>query len=116
MEAVRQIHECTERLYTHLQQGLPKENRKEYISVIQQLLEERQLLIDRLPPTFKDNSYTGAEEMLAYDQAIQNMLAEMFQEIRDNVYRFRKRKATSEKYVHPFRGACIDGVFLDKRK
>lgn len=114
--AARQLYDCTKRLYTHLKKGLPKKNREDYIAAIQQLLEERQQGIDRLPNSFKGGALSFAEEMLVYDQAIQKMLAEMFEEIRENVHRIRRQKVTTEKYTHPYRSGSIDGIFLDKRK
>lgn len=116
MDAADHLYDCTRRLYLHLKQGLPFKERESFLETIQDLLDERQGWIDSLPSSFKAPEAPYAKELLAYDKAIQDMLGQMFEQIREDVHQFKKKKTTSERYARPYQTKSADGMFLDKRK
>lgn len=116
MDAADHLYDCTRRLYVHLKQGLPGKDRGAFLETIRALLDERQKWIDSLPPSFRDPEASFAKELLAYDKAIQDMLKEMFERIREDIHQFNKKRTTSEHYANLYRKKNADGMFLDKRK
>lgn len=48
MSVLNEIHRVTKELFTHLQKTLPKDDREQYIEVINRLLDERDMLLKQL--------------------------------------------------------------------
>ncbi|HEX7064436.1 MAG TPA: hypothetical protein VF199_05150 [Bacillales bacterium] len=116
MDPVESLYDCTKRLYGHLRKGLPKTDRDSYIDKIQELLDERQHWIDEIQfPAEKETNHFS-KEFPELEEAIQRMLGQIFEEVREDIHHLRRRKTTSEKYTNPYKGGAADGMFLDKRK
>ncbi|HEX6922324.1 MAG TPA: hypothetical protein VF149_00755 [Bacillales bacterium] len=112
---VEQLYNCTKKLHSHLSKGLPETDREEYIERIESLLEERQQWIVEYSASSEGGNRTG-HDIAEYEQEIQKMIGDMFEQIREDVHRLRRQKTTSQRYANPYRGGSADGMFLDKRK
>lgn len=116
MEVTAQLYDCTKRLYEHLQEGLPEKERDPYIRQIEDLLEQREWLVERLPQTFTNEESRMGKDILWYDHLIQDILVSMFERIRGDVGGIQRQKVTNARYAHPYQSVSADGMFLDKRK
>ncbi|HEU5139250.1 MAG TPA: hypothetical protein VFT51_04705 [Bacillales bacterium] len=116
MGPVESLYDCTKRLYSHLRQGLPKTDRDTYIDKIEELLEERQHWIEKIHFPAEGETSNLSRKMPEYEEAIQQMLGEIFDEVREDIHHLRRRQATSRRYTNPYQGGAADGMFLDKRK
>ncbi|MFV9510528.1 hypothetical protein [Tepidibacillus sp. LV47] len=118
MKLVKQIYQITIQLHQHLQKEPKREERDEYIGQIQAYLDQREKLIDQLKGK---TEYTKEEKELGkkivdYNQGIDLMLERLYRSIAADVRQLQERKKLQQKYIHPYQGLSVDGMFFDKRK
>ncbi|KAA0548796.1 hypothetical protein FZW96_06970 [Bacillus sp. BGMRC 2118] len=117
MSIVKQVYEVTSKLHQLLQQEeTDSEKRDDVIEQIEQLLEDRQSLLDEMKGPYSDEEMQLGKQMIEYNTYIDRQLAKLRLMVQADMNKLKKQKSTNEKYVNPYKNVNFDGMFFDKKK
>jgi flagellar protein FliT len=117
MSVTEECHRKTKDLYD-LVKGASFDDpvRDEVMERLDQLLDERQLLLDQFKPPFSDDEKKLGMEILEWDRVIESKLTSFQQAIQRDINGLSKKKSSINKYVNPYESMQHDGMFYDKKK
>ena len=111
------VFQKTAVLYKLTEEKIPVDQRQERIADINRLLAERDPLLSQVVPPFTEEEKETGRELLLMNQAIQQKLLLLENEIKQNLIQVKKQKKTKQQYQHTYQGlAGSDGMFLDHKK
>jgi flagellar protein FliT len=116
MPVVKILLEITNNLYNHVNAGLPRENREVYIERLNELLESRQIMMDKLPDTYSDEEQRMGKMIVKMNETIELLLLRQFDEVKHNLSLLKKKKAKNNQYAFPYQALSGDGMYFDKKK
>jgi flagellar protein FliT len=116
MSAVKILLEITKNLFDHVSAGLPKEDREPYIERLNELLEQRQAIIDKLPATYTEEEQRMGKTIVKMNETFEPLLARQLEEIKQNISTMKKKKEKNTQYANPYQSLSADGMFFDKKK
>jgi flagellar protein FliT len=116
MSAVKILLEITKNLNDHVEAGLPKEDREPYIERLNELLEQRQSIIDKLPVAYSDEELRMGKLIVKLNETIEPLLVMQFEQIKNNLSLMKKKKERNVQYANPYQSLSSDGMFFDKKK
>lgn len=118
MLIVKDIFLVTQKLTLLLEQTMPQQedDRDEYINTIEELLSDRQHLIEALPQYSPNEAEKQlAKEVVKLNQVIEAKLQLLQQTIKKDMNLFKEKKVKNRLYDSPYDGPTPEGVFFDKR-
>ncbi|WNB92739.1 flagellar protein FliT [Bacillus sp. NEB1478] len=116
MSAVKILLEITKNLHDHVNAGLPKEEREPYIERLNELLEQRQAIMDKLPLSYTDEEKRMGKMIVKLNETIEPLLALKLDQIKQNLTLMKKKKINNVQYANPYQSVSSDGMFFDKKK
>ncbi|UTR16057.1 flagellar protein [Salipaludibacillus sp. LMS25] len=117
MSIIHEVHRVTKELYDHLQQPLPSEEaRDDYITKINEYLDERKQLINELRPPETSEEEKLRDDIFSIGEEVNNKLTVIQGTIRIDINKLKKRKQTGRKYESPYESKTVDGIFFDSKK
>lgn len=118
MATLKELYVTTRALYDHLQEEFPGKDdaRDTYITTINQLLDEREQLMQSIPVPASDAEKKVGNEVLRLNESIQKKLQTSQQRIQTDINSLSKKKKTGRQYENPYGGPTPDGVFFDSKK
>jgi flagellar protein FliT len=117
MSVAEECHRKTKELYDFVQgASFIDSNRDEVMERLDQLLDERQLLLDQFKPPFSDNEKKMGLEILEWNRVIESKLTSFQQMIQRDINGLSKKKSSVNKYLNPYESMQHDGMFYDKKK
>ncbi len=116
MSAVKALYLVTKKLYDLLQKPFTSEERDSVIPTIEELLESRQNIIEKVSPPYTDGEKQLGAEVVKLNKVIDEKLAQLKQEIQLDLNQLKKTKTSTNKYTNPYESVSSDGMFFDKRK
>ncbi|MCF6410157.1 hypothetical protein [Pseudalkalibacillus salsuginis] len=116
MSAVQELLEHTEKLYDHVKMGLPEEEPDHYFEELNEYIEYRQKLIERLTGNYNKEEKELGKQLVEINKLIQPYLDKQLQEIKAQLMKIRTKRTNNTKYANPYQGNSADGMFFDKRK
>lgn len=117
MELLTQIHNVTSQLEEVVNQEITKQNREEAIDKINQLLDQREELLNHLSPPYSEEEKQFLQKILKMDESIIPLLEEIFILLKDDIRNLQRSKQSNQKYKNPYNQVSVsDGMFLDKKK
>ncbi|MFD2442696.1 hypothetical protein ACFSO7_01635 [Bacillus sp. CGMCC 1.16607] len=116
MNELVQFIKISNALLEHMEKGLPEESREEFIQVIHELLEKRQMFLDSLPDLTNILDLTVKHNLLETEKRIQALLSSFSENIKEDLKMLQLKKKKNNHYANPYGDISADGMFLDKRK
>jgi flagellar protein FliT len=117
MSVAEECHRKTKELYDLVQsESFNDSVRDDVIERLDQLLDERQLLLDQFKPPFSDDEKKMGLEILEWNRVIESKLSSFQQAIQRDINGLSKKKSSVNKYVNPYESMQHDGMFYDKKK
>ncbi|MBY6037036.1 hypothetical protein KUV80_10235 [Fictibacillus nanhaiensis] len=116
MPAVKILLEITKNLFDHVMAGLPKEDREPYIERLNELLEQRQAIIEKLPGTYSEEEQRMGKMIVKMNETIDPLLTRQFEEIKHNLSIMKLKKEKNTQYANPYQTMSADGMYFDKKK
>ncbi|MFD1358950.1 flagellar protein FliT [Fictibacillus halophilus] len=115
MSAGKILLEITKNLYDHVSSGLPKVERELYIERLNELLDQRQAIMNKLPPTYSEEEQRIGQMILKMNETIEPLLVRQFEEIKHNLSMMKKKKEKNVQYANPYQTLSADGMYFDKK-
>jgi flagellar protein FliT len=116
MSAVKILLEISKNLFDHVSRGLPKEDRERYIELLNELLEQRQVIMDKLPAVYSEEEQRLGQMIVKMNETIDPLLTGQFEEIKHNLSLMKKKKEKNTQYANPYQSMSADGMYFDKKK
>jgi flagellar protein FliT len=116
MSAVKILLEITKNLHDHVSSGLPKEDREPYIERLNELLEQRQVIMDKMPESYSTEEQRMGRMIVKLNDTIEPLLTLQFDQIKQNLTLMKKKKEKNVQYTNPYQSVSSDGMFFDKKK
>jgi flagellar protein FliT len=117
MDLVEQLVSCSENLLNVLQYS--EDERDKQVEKVEQLLAEREWIIDRLKEeSCKNlNQHPKARKIVEMEQEIQKGLRRLYEDIKIDLKKWNEKKRLRKFYTNTFANVeTYDGRFYDKRK
>jgi flagellar protein FliT len=115
MSAVKILLEITKNLFDHVSSGLPKEEREPYIGRLNELLDQRQTIMGKLPATYSEDEQRMGQMIVKMNETIEPLLVRQFEEIKHNLSLMKKKKVRNVQYANPYQTLSADGMYFDKK-
>jgi flagellar protein FliT len=115
MSAVKVLLEITKNLFDHVSSGLPKDEREPYIERLNELLDQRQAIMNKLPATYSEEEQRMGQRILKMNETIEPLLGRQFEEIKHNLSLMKKKKEKNVQYANPYQTLSADGMYFDKK-
>jgi flagellar protein FliT len=115
MSAVKILLEITKNLFDHVSSGLPKEEREPYIERLNELLDQRQAIMDKLPAVYSEEEKRMGQMIVKMNETIEPLLVRQFKEIKHNLSMMKKKKEKNVQYANPYQTLAVDGMYFDKK-
>jgi flagellar protein FliT len=115
MSAVKILLEITKNLFDHVSAGLPKENREPYIERLNEFLEQRQVIINKLPALYSEEEQRQGQMIVKLNETIGPRLTRQLEEIKHNIAMMKKKKEKNVQYANPYQSLSVDGMYFDKK-
>jgi flagellar protein FliT len=115
MSAVKILLEITKNLFDHVRTGLPKEDREPYIERLNELLDQRQAIIIKLPATYSGEEQRIGQMIVKMNETIDPLLMRQFEEIKHNLSIMKQKKEKNVQYANPYQTLSTDGMYFDKK-
>ncbi|MFC7372997.1 hypothetical protein ACFQPF_15260 [Fictibacillus iocasae] len=117
MSMVNILLQVTEKIHAHVTSGLPEEDgREEYIETLNELIVNRQLVIEQLPDLYTEEELKMGMTILHLNEVIDPLLEKHLNSIRNSLSLLNKKKQKSSQYANPYQAVSGDGMFFDKKK
>ncbi|MCF6138748.1 hypothetical protein [Pseudalkalibacillus berkeleyi] len=116
MSQVQELLEHTEKLYDHVQKGLPEDEPEDYLDELNQYMEYRQKLIERLSGDYTDKEKELGKQLVEINKLIQPYLNDQMKHIKMQLMKIQTKRTNNTKYANPYQTNRADGMFFDKRK
>ncbi len=117
MSIAEECHLKTKELYELVQsESFDDSVRDDVMDRLDQLLDERQLLLDQFTPPFSNEEKQLGQEIIEWNRVIESKLTSFQQLIQRDINGLSKKKSSVNKYVNPYESMQHDGMFYDKKK
>ena len=114
MNRVQAIYDYTVQLL-ELLEDKPGMDRDEKIQQIQELLELREIEINKLNGAYTDQEQELGAKLLHLNKKLPQLLEREKMFIQKDIKDLHTRKESNQKYVNPYEGISTGGVFYDER-
>jgi flagellar protein FliT len=115
MNHVQKCYDVTERLYEVVFSSFEEERREEVIKKIDNLLQNRESLLQGIKSPFTLEEKEMGRKILTWNVQIDQKLIELRNEIKKDMNNVNKKKSTAKKYNNPYESIQSDGFFYDKK-
>ncbi|SOB91405.1 flagellar protein FliT [Ureibacillus xyleni] len=119
MENIQQLLQVSARLFKHLS-DIPKgDERSSYIEEINQMLDERGTIIEklRLEEFQIDPNNKTHDTLVKLDQGIRERLKIVFEAVKQDMKDLQNSKKNEKQYMNPYSSVQVmDGMYYDKKK
>ncbi|WP_203363254.1 flagellar protein FliT [Bacillus sp. REN10] len=113
MSTVQAMYDVTEQLYQLVDK--PLADRDELIARVEELLQQRQVLLSRLQPPFNEVEQQLGQQIVQWNVTIDAFLNKLQEDIQKDMNGLKKKKHSMGKYTNPYASTQTDGVFYDKK-
>lgn len=103
-------------LLDFLNQGFPINGRDEYITKINEFLDEREILIVKLKESKFIFTKSEMFQINFSNKEIDKLLSQYLQVIKNDIKRINQSKEKNKMYSDPYESVSFDGTFVDKRQ
>lgn len=111
---VQDCYELTKKLIDLLK-NVNEENRDEVIANVEDMLEQREMILQQLNPPFSNEEQQMGEQLIKQQAELDQLLQALKSQIQKDMNGLNKKKASVHKYVNPYEALQNDGAFYDKR-
>lgn len=117
MQTLNELNLVTDELAQLLKQPISAKNRDQVLTEVNQVLDQRDLLLKNIKPPFSEQASKLGTSIMKKDKEIQLKLDYLFLELKGELRDVKKQKTSTEKYLDPYRHvATNDGSYWDKKK
>ncbi|MFC4322481.1 hypothetical protein [Litchfieldia salsa] len=115
--SVEKLYRDTKQLIQLLENPVPKEDRDDYIANIEQMLESREQLMDKLNPPYTEEEMRLGKELIDDQKIIDEKFKMIKSQIQTDLNQLSKTKESNNKYTNPYQSLSNgDGMFFDRKK
>lgn len=118
MEQVKELLQISAKLYQHLAVIPKSEKRDEYIEQINQQLDERGIIIEKLREQgfIANPAEKSHVTLIELDKGIRERLNIVMKEIKDDLKDLQNAKKNEQQYMNPYANVQVmDGRYYDKK-
>lgn len=118
MQQIDQLLQTSANLFKHLGETPKGEDRDEYIDTINNMLDKRGLIIDKLMNDgFQfDEQNRIHRTLLELDNGIKERLADVMDAVKQDMANLQKTKKSEQQYYNPYSNVRVmDGMYYDKK-
>nr|WP_315055725.1 flagellar protein FliT [uncultured Lysinibacillus sp.] len=118
MQQIDQLLQTSANLFKHLGETPKGEDRDEYIDTINNMLDKRGLIIDKLMNDgFQfDEQNRIHRTLLELDNGIKKRLADVMDAVKQDMANLQKTKKSEQQYYNPYSNVRVmDGMYYDKK-
>ena len=115
MGVVFELLAVTRELNGLLEKPINKEMRDETITIIEKLLAERDLLIQRLQPPYNEEEKKLGRQIVSLNEAIGEKLQQLKLQIQQDLKATKQKMTANQNYMSLYQPLSIDGMFYDKK-
>lgn len=118
MQQIDQLLQTSANLFKHLGETPKGEDRDEYIDTINNMLDKRGLIIDKL---MNDGFQFDVQNrihrtLLELDNGIKERLADVMDAVKQDMANLQKTKKSEQQYYNPYSNVRVmDGMYYDKK-
>lgn len=113
---ITELYEITKKLFHHVQQPFPKDEREHYIEKVHELLDLRQkILNENVPEELSAINENIRVEIIQMDKEINEKMKIIQSQIKTDINKLMQQKETGKKYENQYQGEYTDGIFIDKK-
>jgi flagellar protein FliT len=116
VSVVVELFSVTKELHELLHQPVSKVQRDEIIETIQELLDKRDLLIEKLQPPYNEEEQELGMQIVSLNEAIAEKLQQLKQQIQQDLKMIKQKKTANQNYMNPYQPLSLDGMFYDKKR
>lgn len=117
MSKLDELEQFTKMFKEKLEIQSTKKNKEDLIYLVNEHLEQRQQLLNKMAGPYSDQEKQQLDRILKDDQVIQETLEKVFQVIQQTMRQAKKQKTSNQQYLNPYHHvATIDGAYWDKKK
>ncbi|QHE53589.1 flagellar protein FliT [Pontibacillus sp. HMF3514] len=117
MNQIETLHDVTSELYDLLQTIPSSEEREGVIEKINELLDQREELLNGMEGPYSDEEKRLGKEILHMNETIQIQVQSLMKQVKMDMANVKKQKTSNQKYTNPYQNLNnFDGMFLDKKK
>lgn len=117
MKSLEDLNTVTDKLAQLLNQPISAKKRDDIIIEVNQFLDQRDPLLKKIKPPFKEEEKELAALIMEKDKEIQLKLDHLFLALKGEIRDVQKHQSSTEKYLDPYRHvATNDGSYWDKKK
>lgn len=115
MDALVQFIKKTKELVSLLEEDFPVNQRDEQIQKMNQLLEDRQVILKEVPDLSSLPEHTKLE-LRNLEHKLQLLMKKQKEKIKQDLKTLQLKKQKGNQYSNPYENLAADGMFLDKKK
>ncbi|UOQ45735.1 flagellar protein FliT [Halobacillus salinarum] len=117
MSVWKDFYGLTLKLELTLNENVTRGNRSEIIERVNDILDERSILMKELAQVQSAEERDMKEQVLAKEPELTARLDVLFRELKTEMRNVKKTKSSNQRYTNPYRSvSSYDGMFLDHRK
>lgn len=116
MSAVSIAHSLTREI-KKLLEYITREQREEHINKLLELLDQRQIWIERIPSAVTATEQVLGREIVQMNKEINHKLNIILRDIKTDIQKEKQKSVHAKKYLNPYQSISnLDGRFLDQKK
>lgn len=117
MNRLKPVMDVTKSMQQLLEQEITNKNRETVIEELQQKIEERGLLLQKLTEPYTEEEETLGTEIVKLNQQIETKMNTLFHHLKMEMKQMKKKKKSNNSYINPYQHVqSSDGIFMDNKK
>src|SRR5690625_589473 len=117
MSHVRSVYEISKQLLKILNEHTSINQREAAIKEIEQILEQRELLISKISPPYSEEEISYGKKVVKLNDEIEQLMSKWQVQLKDEMRNVKKQKSSATSYINPYKDVRhLDGMFLDQKK
>lgn len=117
MEHMKSLYETTKQILDTVNKDhYTVDERTIVISKVNNLLEKRELVLEKIKPPFTKEEEVIGGEIVKMDKQISEKMGLIYEAIQQDLKQFKQQKDSNKTYINPYKDmSTVDGMYLDDK-
>lgn len=116
MNALEEYYQVTKNAIVQLSEECWLEDRDAAIRSLDQLIDVREELQEKIKPPFTDEEKKIGQACVRLNEELNQLMTQRRTEVARDIHKVKQQKQTNDKYANPYESVITDGFYYDKRK
>ena len=117
MNRLDELYKITLELENVLDQDITSKNREEIINRINDIVEQRGILMKEITPPYTEKEKQIGQKVVHLNKQIEQKMNTLFDALKHDMRQIRKQKESNRSYINPYgKIKSTDGMFLDSKQ